>query len=181
MTLFALTGTPGSGKTTVGAELRSRGYDAIDGKQYIIDHGLLGELDEERDTHEVDLDALNDSLLPLALDDDIHIFESHLSHFLDCRGIIVLRCDPDILAQRLGSRGYSDAKVRENVQSEILDVILCESMDTEIPVYEIDCTGRSVGEVADSVEAIIRGEGDRFPPGNTDWSPRMDKWFRCSR
>ena len=51
MTLYALTGTPGSGKTTVGAELRARGYDAIDGKQYIIDNGLLGELDEERDTH----------------------------------------------------------------------------------------------------------------------------------
>ncbi len=62
MTLFAITGTPGTGKTSVSAELRSRGYDVIDMNEHIRANGLLGELDPKRDTHEVDLDALNDSL-----------------------------------------------------------------------------------------------------------------------
>ena len=177
MTLYALTGTPGSGKTTVGAELRARGYDAIDGKKYIIDNGLLGELDAERDTHEVDLDALNDSLSGLASDGSVHIFESHLSHFMDCRAIIVLRCSPDVLAERLRARSYSEAKVRENVQSEILDVILCEASESDIPVYEVDCTSMTVSRTADAVEAILKGEVADYLPGRTDWSEEMERWF----
>ena len=54
MTLFAITGTPGTGKTSVSGELRSRGYDVIDMNVHIREHGLLGELDRDRDTHEVD-------------------------------------------------------------------------------------------------------------------------------
>lgn len=62
MTLFAITGTPGTGKTSVSKELRSRGYSVIDMNEHIRSNGLLGELDASRDTHEVDLDRLNDSL-----------------------------------------------------------------------------------------------------------------------
>ena len=91
MVLFALTGTPGTGKSTLSAELRSRGYDVIDGKEFIRENGLLGEYDAERDTYEVDLDALNDALDPLREDPDVHILDSHLSHFMDSHGIIVLR------------------------------------------------------------------------------------------
>ena len=123
------------------------------------------------------LDALNDSLSGLASDDEIHIFESHLSHFMDCRAIIVLRCSPPVLAERLQARGYSEAKVKENVQSEILDVILCEASESDIPVYEVDCTSLTVSQTADAVEAILKGEVGDYLPGRTDWSEEMERWF----
>ena len=62
MTLYAISGTPGTGKTSVSAELRSRGYHVVDSNDHIRSKGLLGELDVARDTYEVDLDLLNDSL-----------------------------------------------------------------------------------------------------------------------
>jgi adenylate kinase len=177
MTLYAITGTPGTGKTSLSAELRSRGYDVIDMNSHIREHGLLGELDAPRDTHEVDLDLLNDSLEPYRADDEIHLMDSHLSHFMDCRCIIVLRCDPDILAERLRARGYGEAKVRENVQSEILDVILCEATESDIPVYEVDCSDRPVSAGADDVEGILKGRTDDYLPGRFDWTEAMDRWF----
>ena len=177
MTLYALTGTPGTGKTSLSAELRSRGYNVIDGKEHIRSHGLMGELDKERDTHEVDLDDLNDSLQEYRDSDELFILDSHLSHFMDSSGIIVLRCDPNILAERLRSRGYGDQKVLENVQSEILDVILCEATESDIPVWEVDCSHDSIAESADSIEQILKGESDDYLPGKTDWSSEMDKWF----
>ena len=177
MTLFALTGTPGTGKTSLSGELRSRGYNVVDGKDHIKAHGLLGELDVERYTHEVDLDALNDSLEEFRQSKELYILDSHLSHFMDCSGIIVLRCHPDILAERLRSRGYSEQKVRENVQSEVLDVILCEATDSDIPVFEVDCSHDGISASADSVEEILIGESDDYLPGKTDWSQEMDKWF----
>lgn len=177
MVLFALTGTPGTGKSTLSAELRSRGYDVIDGKAFIRENGLLGEYDAERDTYEVDLDALNDALDPLREDPDVHVLDSHLSHFMDSHGIIVLRCAPSVLAGRLRARGYSEAKVRENVQAEILDEILCEAAETDIPVGEIDCTSATVREAADIAEKIISGGASDYSPGGTDWTPEMDAWF----
>lgn len=177
MVLFALTGTPGTGKSTLSAELRLRGYDAVDGKAFIKEHGLLGEYDEERDTYEVDLDALNDALDPLRDAEHPVVLDSHLSHFMDSRGIIVLRCSPSVLAERLRARGYSEDKVRENVQAEILDEILCEASESDIPIGEIDCTSATVREVADIAEKIISGHAPDYPPGGTDWSSEMDKWF----
>lgn len=177
MVLYALTGTPGTGKSSVSEELRSRGYDVVDGKRFIIEQGLMGEFDEARDTHEVDLDLLNDALEPFRESGDIVVLDSHLSHFMDSHGIIVLRCAPDILAKRLEARGYGPEKVRENVQAEVLDVILCEATESEIPVYEVDCTSSSISESADSVEKILNGDVSDYLPGKTDWSGEMDRWF----
>ena len=177
MVLYALTGTPGTGKSSVSEELRSRGYDVVDGKRFIIEHGLMGELDEERDTHEVDLDLLNDALEPFRASEGLVILDSHLSHFMDSHGIIVLRCAPDVLAGRLEARGYGPEKVRENVQAEVLDVILCEATESDIPVYEVDCTSCTVSESADAVEKIVKGDGADYLPGKTDWSGEMDRWF----
>lgn len=177
MVLYALTGTPGTGKSSVSAELRSRGYGVVDGKRFIIENGLMGELDEARDTHEVDLDMLNDALEPFRSSDELTILDSHLSHFMDSHGIIVLRCAPSVLAGRLEARGYGPEKVRENVQAEVLDVILCEATESEIPVYEVDCTSCSVSESADAVEQIVKGMVGDYLPGKTDWSEEMDRWF----
>lgn len=177
MVLFALTGTPGTGKSTLSTELRRRGYDVVDGKAFIKEHGLLGDYDRDRDTYEVDLEALNDSLDPFREEEGPVVIDSHLSHFMDSRGIIVLRCSPSVLAERLRSRGYSEDKIRENVQAEILDEILCEASETDIPIGEIDCTSMSVGDAADIAEKIISGRASDYPPGSTDWSSEMDKWF----
>ena len=178
MPLYAITGTPGTGKTSVSSELRSRGFEVIDMNQHIREHGLLGALDAGRDTYEVELEALNDSLEEYRHDEDrIVLMDSHLSHLMDCRGIIVLRCHPDALAERLRARGYSEAKVRENVQSEILDIILCEASDSDIPVYEVDCTEGGASVSADAVAQIVKGDTDLQPLGGTDWSSEMDKWF----
>jgi len=174
--LIAISGTPGVGKTSVSAELRSRGYIVIDANEHLRAHGLLGERDEARDTFNVDMEAFNDSLEEYRRSKDTVFIDSHLSHQCDCSRIIVLRCHPDVLAQRLRARGYSEAKVRENVQAEILDVILCESVDTDIPVNEIDCTAKDVSSVANLILESVHN-GSICQPGNVDWSQGMEEWF----
>ncbi|MDO5852765.1 MAG: adenylate kinase family protein [Thermoplasmata archaeon] len=177
MTLYCLTGTPGTGKSSVSAELRSRGWDVVDGKAFLREHGLLGEYDAERDTYEVDLDDFNDALEAFRDAEGPVVLDSHLSHFMDSSGIVVLRCRPSVLAERLRARGYSEAKVRENVQAEILDEILVEATETDIPVGELDTTSATIAEIADAAEKIIRGHAPDYPLGSTDWSTEMEEWF----
>ena len=156
MVLIAITGTPGVGKTSVSAELRRRGYEVVDANEHLRAHGLLTEKDVPRDTFNVDMEAFNDSL------------EEY---------IIVLRCRPSVLAERLRKRGYSEAKVRENVQAEVLDVILCEATDTDIPVNEYDCSEGTPSDAVDFIERILNGEIELGPPGRVDWSGEMEEWF----
>lgn len=175
--LIALTGTPGTGKTTVSVELRSRGYEVIDSKSFLKEHGLLGDKDVPRDTYNVDMDEFNEALEEFRVRDGPVVLDSHLGHGTDCSMIIVLRCNPDVLAERLRARGYSEAKVKENVQAEVLDVILCEATDTDIPVYEIDCTEGTPSDAVDLIVRILNGDTEICSPGQTDWSEGMEKWF----
>ena len=104
--MIALTGTPGTGKTSVAEELRRRGHDVLDLKKHISDSGLRGEYVEEMDTYDVDTDLLRESLR----NSEHEMAEGHLSHFLDTGMCIVMRCHPDVLAQRLRDRGYAEGR-----------------------------------------------------------------------
>lgn len=168
---MAITGTPGTGKTTLAEELRCMGRHVIDLNRLAQEKGLLGEYDAIRDTYEVDIDLL-DQELP---EGDI-IIEGHLSHLLDVDTVLILRCDPRVLEQRLEDRGYLSAKVRENAMAEALDVILVESLESDAEVLEVDATHASVKDLVKVVEDILAGEKMKYGTGNIDWSGVLMEW-----
>ena len=175
--IISITGTPGTGKTTLSEALRAKGYSVVDLNAHIREKGLAGKHDEERDTNEVSVPKLRRSLAEYRRTDGTVFFDGHLSHFTDCDIIIVLRCDPSVLYQRLKERGYNEKKAVENVQAEALDVILCESADSGIPMFEIDCTSSGTNNIISAVEDILAGNTAAFLPGNVDWSEEMERWF----
>ena len=169
----AITGTPGTGQTSVSAILRQRGHDVLDMTQYIKDNGLREEYDAERDTYDVDVERLNDCLA----DYDNVIFEGHLAHFMDVDSVIVLRCHPDVMKGRLEARGYSEEKVRENIQAEVLDVILFEAVESGIPTFSVDTSHGIVERTADEIEDVMKGDVIGHMPEDISWAEEMDKWF----
>lgn len=158
---IAVTGTPGTGKTSATKTL-SEDYDVIHLNEVIRNRGLTTERDTERDSLVADLEGVRDWL-----GDWDGIVESHLAHHLDADRVIVLRCRPDLLEQRLRDRGESSDSARENAESEALDVILSEAVTEhgEDAVYEIDTTDSSPEAVGDEIEAVIAG--DRSPAAGT--------------
>ncbi|ELZ91271.1 putative nucleotide kinase [Haloferax mucosum ATCC BAA-1512] len=158
-----VTGTPGTGKTTATDRVADDlDCDVIHLNQLVKEDGLWSERDEDRDTLVVDLDAVRDRL-----GDWDGLVESHLAHHLDADRVVVLRCRPDILEQRLLDRGEPEAKARENRESEALDVVLGEAVEFhgEDAVYEIDTTDRDPDAVADEIAAVVAGE--REPSAGT--------------
>ncbi|MCX6677327.1 MAG: adenylate kinase family protein [Methanothrix sp.] len=159
---IALTGTPGTGKTTVAGLLPYPGIDI----NALVKGGMNFGIDPERGCLEADMDALADHLAKLD-PDETFILEGHFSHhFADWS--IVLRLSPSVLGPRLEARGYSAQKIRENLEAEALDVILVEAVELCAQVDEIDTTGKSSQEVAELVTRIIQGRL-KLPAGQVDW------------
>lgn len=161
-----VTGTPGTGKTTVTERLETD-LDVVHLNDVVREHDLYTEVDEARDSLVVDLEAVAEWLG----DRDDVLVESHLAHHLDADGCVVLRCRPEELEGRLRERGEPDPKAEENAESEALDVVLAEAVDAfgAEDVYEIDTTDRSPAAVADDVEAVLAG--DREPSaGRVDFT-----------
>lgn len=149
----AVTGTPGTGKTS--ATDRLADLDVLHLNEAIEREGLYTERDAERDSLVVDLDALRGYV-----GDHEGVVESHLAHHLPADRVIVLRCEPADLDARLVDRGESKAKASENRESEELDLILSEAVAEHglENVYEIDTTDRSPAEIAREIERVVAGE-----------------------
>lgn len=151
----ALSGTPGTGKTTA-AERASLSLDVIHLNELIREANLTKGTDVNRDTVIADLEAISAHLA----DRDGILIESHLSHLLPVDRVIVLRCAPSVIEERLSERGESSETVTENAESEALDVILAEAVDRHgfDAVYEIETTDLTPAEVAQRIEAVVAGD-----------------------
>ena len=73
---------------------------------------------------------------------------------------VILRCNPLELRKRLAAKGWSENKILENVQAEVLDVIKIEAHESLDKVYELDTTAKSPEEVTDLFEAIMSGRSN---------------------
>ncbi|WP_135826295.1 adenylate kinase family protein [Halorussus ruber] len=151
----AVTGTPGTGKTSAVEQLDTE-MEVVHLNDLIKSEDLWNERDDERDSLVADLDAVAERLA----DREDLLVESHLAHHLDADKVVVLRCHPEELERRLTERGESEAKAKENAESEALDVILSEAVNAHgvENVYEIETTDCTPGEVADEISAAVAGE-----------------------
>jgi adenylate kinase len=170
---IAVTGTPGVGKTSACSRVRKPPVYHVNGLVELF--GLASGYDRKRRTKEVDVRKL-----AKAIDKGIKgdmILEGHFSHMLGADLAIVLRCSPKVLERRLRKKGWSDAKIKENVEAEAVDVVLVEALENVPEVCEIDTTEMTDKQVARAIEKIVAGERQKYRVGNVDWSREVLSWF----
>jgi adenylate kinase len=169
---IAVTGTPGVGKTSVCSHVKSMQVFHVNELAERLD--VVCGYDRKRKTKEVDVSKLRKAMS--AMKEDM-LLEGHFSHMLGVDVAIVLRCSPEKLEKRLRKKGWSEEKVRENVEAEAVDVVLIEALENAPEVCEVDTTKLSPKKVAEIVERIIAGESEKYPVGNVDWSQEVLSWY----
>jgi adenylate kinase len=186
--IIALSGTPGTGKTTVCSIIKEHSqyrkrFLIVDLNKLVFGEKLYTGIDEQRDAYEADMDKLEErvkqviSQLPQGMD---VIMEGHLSHFLPADIIIVLRAEPVVLRKRLERRKvYSFNKIKENADAEALDVILVESCERSDKVFEINTTDINPLAVVKSfiyiIESLKQGEIPKsYEPGKINWIEQVE-------
>ena len=168
MQKYALTGTPGTGKTSVSKLLNekvislSNYYEkASEGKtrdgEWLVDIGKLNQILETSKSN---------------------LFEGNFAHKLDnIDKIIVLRCDPNILKERLEERGYNKEKVMENIEAEAIGLIFSESIDYvgKNNVIQLDTSNTDIGTISRIIEKYM--DGKIKVEEEIDYSERILEWY----
>jgi len=163
--VIVIAGVPGVGKSTVaGAVAEKLGCHVIGVSELAVREGALLGRDVERDTDIVDLPRLKEMITEaISTTGGPIIVEGHYAYDVVPRDLVshalVLRRAPWILKEELRQRGYSDEKISENVEAELLDVPLVEAIEALGPdlVCESDTTGRTQEETVDEVLSIVEG------------------------
>ncbi len=122
-------GTPGCGKTTLCSKL---GLPVISLKDYAEKNDCLGEIGEDG-AAEIDVAKLSTIWKN---PETLTLIDGHLAHYIPVDALIVVRCDPSELRVRLAERGYSEGKIRANVEVEMLGGPWNDLLDDARPIYE---------------------------------------------
>ncbi len=161
-----ITGTPGTGKTTNGRKLAQRL-----GIPYINVTTLINSHPEFVDSYEGKVRIIKPEIkewLEKNLPKD-YVIDSHLIEYMPKVDVIViLRCEPNELYKRLKERNYSQNKIKDNIEVEILDYFTQKTKKKK--VIEIDTSQK---ESEDVVEEILRRiEESNWNKGAIKWDKR---------
>jgi adenylate kinase len=166
---LVITGNPGVGKHTAAYELtKNSEFTLIDINHLAVQHhAFLHNL-------EVDLKRIA-SIIESKLDESQRIvIVGHLAPYVLKKEwvdlAIVLRKSPYSLLRILENRRYSAEKIRENVASEILGIILYDSVQCfgKEKIAELDTTQFSPAEIRDTIISLVSSKASRRI-GIVDW------------
>ena len=170
--ILGITGTPGTGKKSVAPivakRTRARCLSLNDlARSYHLVDARSGD---------VDVDRLR-SRLRRGLPRNAVVYGHLLPYVLDpgtVAKVVVLRCEPGALKERLRARGYEPEKMVEDVEAELIGVVSSDAFDAygKEKTWEVDTTRTTPGEAAAAVSKIAE-KGQR-PAPRIDWTLDYD-------
>lgn len=167
-----ITGTPGTGKKSVGKELsKLTGLEVVSLNEISIRNKLGKRVSGE---FVVDLQRLR----KWKIETRGKIIVGHLLPYVipssQMDFIAVLRCSPTVLRKRFLARGYSNSKIEENILAEVLDLVSFASLEKygKKKISEFDTSRtKNPATVAKRILATIEGKRPRLY-GLSGWTMR---------
>jgi len=170
MPIIAITGTPAVGKTTVVEFFTDANFTIVSVKGLAKQYGCEGDFDESTQSIDIDIHRLAEQFEADSLGDTI--VDGHLSHFLEVDAIVILRCNPSTLQERLAKRGYSEQKITANVEWEMVAGTWSEIIEFELdqPILELDTTNCDPIEIYEKINQWINdGYSQDLIQTRIDW------------
>ena len=167
MKTIVVTGTPGTGKTTLAKNLAQKlNFLYLDVNKIIFKYKLSEGYDNKRKTKIIDINKLNKRLILEIKNFKKQnkkfkgiIIDSHLSHYLPRKYVdicIVTKCGIKELNKRLKKKEFNKSKIQENVQAEIFDICYNEAKERKHKIILVDTTkGFNIGLIYQKIKLKI--------------------------
>jgi adenylate kinase len=177
--VLLILGTPGVGKSSLALSLgRKLGIEFIDLGPLVRSKRLYKRYDPRTRSYVIDEGRVK-TYLRRRLHDRRAVIATHFIDRLIPPGsvslAIVMRLDPIILSRRLKARGWTERKVWENTESEIIDLCLEEAVRAlgRWKVVEIDTTKLTAKTILSRAMAAVnlKRKTGRF---RVDWLSKYD-------
>ncbi len=181
--VILITGTPCVGKTTVSQQLTTKTNALyINLTDFANKHNLTLGKDKQRKTTIINEEKMHAKITETIekTEKDTIIIDGHYAAAIVPKRyvtrIFVLRRNPKELRKLMEKTGFQDAKLRENLAAEILDVCLVEALQehTKEKVCELDITGKTVETVVNEILTVLN-ENKKCSVGNVDWLSLLEK------
>jgi adenylate kinase len=180
--VILVTGTPATGKTTLAKSLAA----ALNAQYFNLtdlarkEH-LTTSKDEQRDTDVIDEHKMRQKLKTLITNtqNDV-VIDGHYAAAVvpktQVTNVFVLRRNPKELRHAMEQRGYTPAKQDENLQAEILDVCLIESLQKQKrkTVCELDATAKTPDQILAEALEVLNGKKS-CATGFVDWIGALER------
>ncbi len=145
--VIAVSGTPGTGKTTIAKKVaRIFRLKYIDVNDIVKKYSLSEGYDKKKKCKIIDVKRMEKAIVKEISDEKKErgfVVDSHLSHHMSKKILylcVVTKCDLKVLKRRLGKRKYSKSKIRENLDCEIFDICYNEALEKGHKVIAVDTT-----------------------------------------
>lgn len=175
MKCIGISGTPGTGKSSVARELsKELQIPVIELSEFVVNNNLYLYYDAIRNSYVVDEEKLRNSMAKLYRERGAFIIVGHYVEILErdlYELVIVLRRNPIELLNILKTRRWPDSKVAENVEAELLSVCTFNAIEElgEDLVVEVDVTSKNVSEVVNEIMDILLGLKSVYLGHRIDW------------
>ncbi|CTQ40995.1 TAF9, FAP7, transcription initiation factor TFIID subunit 9 / adenylate kinase [Babesia microti strain RI] len=156
-------GTPGVGKSSLCKRIAEKTtFKHLKLGEIIEAQKCYEEWDDDMDCSILDEDKTIETLRNLGITKGGYLLEFHDPSFLPqewFRLVYVLNCDIKELGKRLDQRGYLEAKVRTNLQSEIFQVVSDNLINEGYHIHLLNNTTMedmesNVSEVVNAIKSI---------------------------
>ena len=160
---LVITGNPGVGKHTITEYIQKKNpeYQVLDINKFAIDEKLV---QKEQESFEVDVGLLKTRITDKISNNSLIV--GHLAPYVlnksDIDLVIVLRKNPYDLIDIYASRNYSEQKSKENTGSEILGIIVNDSISAfgKEKIFQVDTTSKTPEQIIDRIHEIIEGKNN---------------------
>ncbi len=179
--VFLVTGTPATGKTTLAKSLAAAlSAQYLNLTDLARNEHLTKSKDEQRNTDIIDETKMRQKIKTLISSAPTVVIDGHYAAALvpktQVTNVFVLRRNPKELRHTMEQRGYSPAKQDENLQAEILDVCLIESLQKQKKetVCELDATAKTPDQILTEALEVLSGKKPCIT-GFVDWIGALER------
>ncbi len=179
MSVILIGGSPGTGKTKVAFILGAKLSVKVISLTALADKaGCVSMKDKVRDTGIINEDCLVDAIIN-EVDEKRKraVVEGHYIDLVPSGSVeivFILRTHPAVLRERLTERGYTESKINENVEAEVIGVCQLDALDSfgEAKVIEIDTSHKQPSDSVDTILELMKNpvQGDRI-----DWMQQLEQ------